>query len=163
MSSEETAVLEEAFVELARELAGRKRVLCHRDFHSRNLMLKERELYIIDFQDARLGPDTYDLVSLLRDAYVDVDPPTTEAALDAYFRARERSEPADFRTRYARMAVQRHLKALGTFGDQAERVGTSRYADAVPRTLRYLREAFEQAPDTAELRAALVRHLAEIG
>ena len=46
-------------------------MLCHRDYHSRNLMLHERQLYIIDFQDARMGPDTYDLVSLLRDSYVD--------------------------------------------------------------------------------------------
>ena len=54
------------------ELAAEPRVLCHRDYHSRNLMLHEDRLYIIDFQDARMGPDTYDLVSLLRDSYVDL-------------------------------------------------------------------------------------------
>ena len=53
-------------------------MLCHRDYHSRNLMLHEGQLYIIDFQDARMGPDTYDLVSLLRDSYVDF----TEEAVD---------------------------------------------------------------------------------
>jgi hypothetical protein len=53
------------------ELASERRVLCHRDYHSRNLMLHEESLYIIDFQDARMGPDTYDLASLLRDSYVD--------------------------------------------------------------------------------------------
>ena len=61
-------------------------MLCHRDYHSRNLMLHEGELYIIDFQDARMGPDTYDLVSLLRDSYVDL----TEEVVDdliAYFLA----------------------------------------------------------------------------
>ena len=47
-------------------------MLCHRDYHSRNLMLHDGSLYIIDFQDARMGPDTYDLVSLLRDSYVDL-------------------------------------------------------------------------------------------
>ena len=57
---------------IAAELAAEPRVLCHRDYHSRNLMLHGGELYIIDFQDARLGPDTYDLVSLLRDSYVDL-------------------------------------------------------------------------------------------
>ena len=56
---------------IAEELAAEPRVLCHRDYHSRNLMLHEVSLYIIDFQDARMGPDTYDLVSLLRDSYVD--------------------------------------------------------------------------------------------
>ena len=61
-------------------------MLCHRDYHSRNLMLHRGSLHIIDFQDARMGPDTYDLVSLLRDSYVDL----TDRELDeliAYFLA----------------------------------------------------------------------------
>src|SRR6185503_8428805 len=58
------------YAAIAEELASEPRVLCHRDYHSRNLMLHDGSLYIIDFQDARLGPDTYDLVSLLRDSYV---------------------------------------------------------------------------------------------
>src|SRR5687767_1904318 len=56
---------------IVEELAAEPRVLCHRDYHSRNLMLHEGRLYIIDFQDTRMGPDTYDLVSLLRDSYMD--------------------------------------------------------------------------------------------
>ena len=71
---------------LARELAAEPRVLCHRDYHSRNLMLHDGRLHMIDFQDARMGPDTYDLASLLRDSYVDF----TEAQVDellAYFLA----------------------------------------------------------------------------
>src|SRR6185503_10043014 len=66
------AALREEFAVVVRELASEPRVLCHRDYHSRNLMLREGQLYIIDFQDARMGPDTYDLVSLLRDSYMDV-------------------------------------------------------------------------------------------
>ena len=62
--------LRREFAVLVEELAAEPRVLCHRDYHSRNLMLHHDRLYIIDFQDARMGPDTYDLVSLLRDAYV---------------------------------------------------------------------------------------------
>ena len=61
------------FTALAAELAAEPRVLCHRDYHSRNLMLHHDQLHIIDFQDARMGPDTYDLVSLLRDSYVSLD------------------------------------------------------------------------------------------
>ena len=53
------------------QAAAGHRVLCHRDYHSRNLMYHDERLYIIDFQDARMGPDTYDLVSLLRDSYMD--------------------------------------------------------------------------------------------
>src|SRR6187397_2594676 len=64
--------LRREFTGIVDSLASEPRVLCHRDYHSRNLMLHHGELYIIDFQDARLGPDTYDLVSLLRDSYVDL-------------------------------------------------------------------------------------------
>ena len=61
-------------------------MLCHRDYHSRNLMLHDGQLYMIDFQDARMGPDTYDLVSLLRDAYVDLTAQQVEELI-AFFLA----------------------------------------------------------------------------
>ena len=78
--------LHQAFEPLIAELTAEPRVLCHRDYHSRNLMLHHDRLYIIDFQDARMGPDTYDLVSLLRDSYVDL-PERTVDELIAYFLA----------------------------------------------------------------------------
>ena len=61
-------------------------MLCHRDYHSRNLMLHDGSLFIIDFQDARMGPDTYDLVSLLRDSYVDLTSQQVDELI-AYFLA----------------------------------------------------------------------------
>jgi aminoglycoside/choline kinase family phosphotransferase len=64
--------LDQEWVAITDELASEPRVLCHRDYHSRNLMVHAGGLYIIDFQDARLGPDTYDLASLLRDSYIDL-------------------------------------------------------------------------------------------
>src|SRR5438876_543231 len=81
-------------------------VLCHRDYHSRNLMLHEAQLYIIDFQDARMGPDTYDLVSLLRDSYVDL-PEHTVDELIAYFLALKGVPGPDpaFRRRFDVMAL----------------------------------------------------------
>jgi aminoglycoside/choline kinase family phosphotransferase len=63
VSPAERAALEEEWHQIADELAGEPRVLCHRDYHSRNLMIHAGRLYIIDYQDARMGPDTYDLVS----------------------------------------------------------------------------------------------------
>ena len=81
--------------EIVDELAAEPRVLCHRDYHSRNLMLRDERLCIIDFQDARLGPDTYDLASLLRDSYVDL-PEQIVDELIAYFLAlqgRSRRQP----------------------------------------------------------------------
>src|SRR6186713_282693 len=73
--------LSREWAQIATELAAEARVLCHRDYHSRNLMLHGGRLYIIDFQDARMGPDTYDLVSLLRDSYVDLPEKTVDELL----------------------------------------------------------------------------------
>src|SRR6185295_12641476 len=86
LADDQRAALREEFAVIVRELAAEPPVLCHRDYHSRNLMLHEAQLYIIDFQDARMGPDTYDLVSLLRDSYVDLPEQTVEELI-AYFLA----------------------------------------------------------------------------
>lgn len=126
---------------LAEELAAEPRVLCHRDYHSRNLMLHRGGLYIIDFQDARLGPDTYDLASLLRDSYVDLDEGTVHELI-AYFLALAtgaRQEDAEFRRRFDLMALQRNLKALGTFGYQTTSRANPVYIQYIPRTLAYVR------------------------
>ena len=74
LAAAERAALAEEFARAGRELSGEPRVVCHRDYHSRNLMVHDGRLGVIDFQDARLGPDTYDLVSLLRDSYVELEP-----------------------------------------------------------------------------------------
>ena len=108
---------------------------------------------MIDFQDARLGPDTYDLVSLLRDSYVDL----TERELDeliAYFLALKGTPAAaaEFRRRFDLMAVQRNLKALGTFGYQTTTRGNPVYIQYIPRTLRYVRMNLEKYPRFARLR-----------
>src|SRR6185436_19159132 len=109
--------LKEEWAGIVDELASESRVLCHRDNHSRNLMLSDGSLYIIDFQDARLGPDTYDLVSLLRDSYVDIADRELDELI-AYFLALKTRDGApgpadeDFRRRFDLMALQRNLKAL---------------------------------------------------
>jgi aminoglycoside/choline kinase family phosphotransferase len=139
-------------------------VLCHRDYHSRNLMLHEGRLYIIDFQDARMGPDTYDLVSLLRDSYVDFTEPQVEALI-AFFLAGSggpAADPAEFRRRFDLMAVQRNLKALGTFGYQTLTRANTVYIQYMPRTLRYVRANLERYPRFARLRDLLSTHLDEL-
>ena len=80
--------LSEAFHQLSQEIASWPRVLCHRDYHSRNLMLHRGRLYWIDFQDARMGPVTYDLASLLRDSYVDLPEALVAALTQDHPRAR---------------------------------------------------------------------------
>jgi aminoglycoside/choline kinase family phosphotransferase len=126
---------------VVRELAAMPRVLCHRDYHSRNLMVKTGHLHVIDFQDARLGPDTYDLASLLRDSYVDLPEQTFQALLDHYLAVTNRSNESEaFRERFDLMSLQRNLKALGTFGYQTTARGNPVYVQYIPRTLRYARE-----------------------
>ena len=111
--------LRREFSAVVEMLASERRVLCHRDYHSRNLMLHSGELYIIDFQDARMGPDTYDLVSLVRDSYVDLPEQTVSELLAYYLALNGRTgEEREFRARFDVMALQRNLKALGTFGYQ---------------------------------------------
>ncbi len=147
---------------LVEELANEPRVLCHRDYHSRNLMVHDGRLYVIDFQDARMGPDTYDLVSLLRDSYVDI----TDSELDgfiAYFLAvKHIADPVEFRRRFDVMAVQRNLKALGTFGYQAAARSNPIYIQYIPRTLKYVRDNLEKHARFGRLREILGAHIEEL-
>ena len=154
--------LQSEFGIVVEELASEPRVLCHRDYHSRNLMLHDDRLYIIDFQDARMGPDTYDLVSLLRDSYVDL-PEQTVDELIAYFLALKGNagNEREFRRRFDVMALQRNLKALGTFGYQTTARRNPVYIQYIPRTLRYVRDNFEQQPRFARLREILSTYVEE--
>ena len=154
--------LQEEFSELVEELAAERRVLCHRDYHSRNLMLHQEQLHIIDFQDARMGPDTYDLASLLRDSYVDL-PEETVSELIAYFLALKGKPQCErqFRERFDAMALQRNLKALGTFGYQTTGRRNPVYIQYIPRTLRYVRDNMAQHPRFSRLRDVLASHVEE--
>jgi aminoglycoside/choline kinase family phosphotransferase len=153
--------LDEEWAAIAGELADEPRVLCHRDYHSRNLMIHDGRLYVIDFQDARLGPNTYDLVSLLRDSYVDI----TERELDdliAYFLALAGGDAGEFRRRFDLMAVQRNLKALGTFGYQTTARENPVYIQYIPRTLRYARTNLLKYPRFERLHRVLAAHVEEL-
>ena len=170
ISASSRDALTEQFVAMAGELAGEPRVLCHRDYHSRNLMFHDGSLYIIDFQDARMGPDTYDLVSLLRDSYVDF----TEAQVDkliAFFLALRSGRTAhpgaatdlpEFRRRFDLMALQRNLKALGTFGFQTTTRHNPVYIQYMPRTVNSARANLVRYPRFTRLRELLAEHLDEL-
>ncbi len=159
----ERAALTEEFTTLAEELSAEPRVLCHRDYHSRNLMVHHERLYVIDFQDARLGPDTYDLVSLLRDSYVDL-PEATLTTFIAHFLALRggRDDAEAFRTRFDVMALQRNLKALGTFGYQTLARNNTVYIQYIPRTLAYVHANLHKHARFARLHEILARHVEEL-
>ncbi len=152
---------------IVEELASEPRVLCHRDYHSRNLMWHEGALYVIDFQDARMGPDTYDLASLLRDSYVDLPEAAVDDLIADFFAltrgaAGSPAERVEFRRRFDLMALQRNLKALGTFGYQTTTRANPVYMQYVPRTLAYVRRTITRDPRfgrLAELLGGLVDEL----
>jgi len=151
------AALRAEWSAIVEELAAEPRVLCHRDYHSRNLMLHDGSLFIIDFQDARMGPDTYDLVSLLRDAYVDLSPNQVDALI-AYFLAHKsggKPDDEEFRRRFDLMALQRNLKALGTFGYMTTSRNNTVYIQYMPRTLAYVKANLAKYPRFARLRGLL--------
>ncbi len=134
------------------------RVFVHRDYHSRNLMVcTEVNPGILDFQDAVRGPVTYDLVSLLRDCYVEW-PQAQVVAWALEFRRRAQAAGLDVgadETTFLRwfdlMGVQRHLKASGIFARLWHRDGKPGYLPDVPRTLRYIEQACGRHAELAGL------------
>jgi len=167
LTASQRQALADEYAAIVEELASDPRVLCHRDYHSRNLMLHEGSLYIIDFQDARMGPDTYDLVSLLRDSYVDFTEAQVEELIAFFLALREGrlptpGEPDEFRRRFDVMALQRNLKALGTFGFQTTTRQNTVYIQYIPRTLNFARMNLVRYPRFARLRELLAEHLEEL-
>lgn len=111
-------------------------VMCHRDYHCRNIMVRPAgTLALIDLQDARWGPDTYDLVSLLFDAYSDLADGWIEPLILRYLETAGVHDDTLVRQRIHVVGAQRMIKALGTFGYQIEVARKTRYVDAIPRTL----------------------------
>ncbi|WP_211335020.1 aminoglycoside phosphotransferase family protein [Thiocapsa rosea] len=147
LSPEESAALARVEDRLVASALEQPRVCVHRDYHSRNLMLTDAgNPGILDFQDAVLGPVTYDLVSLLRDCYIAWPVERVTDWASGYFHlARERGVfHEDDLGRFLRwldlMGVQRHLKACGIFARLHRRDGKPHYLADIPRTLGYVRE-----------------------
>lgn len=136
-------------------------VLVHRDYHSRNLMWTGDRLGIIDFQDAVMGPITYDLASLLRDCYVAWDRPFREEITQIWLQGAgdllgyapdEKTFVRDFDF----MAIQRNLKAVGIFGRLSHRDGKHGYLKDIPRTMGYVRETLAAYPELTPLADLLI-------
>ncbi|MEW6730856.1 MAG: phosphotransferase [Acidobacteriota bacterium] len=146
--------------EIASTLAARPRLLCHRDFHSRNLMLWQGRQYIIDHQDARMGPQSYDLASLLRDPYVALDEEMI-AELYHYFVTTCRQQGAtaawevEMRSEFELMTVQRVVKAIGTYAYQTTVMKNNVYVPYIPRAVTTALAAAERLGQFPELRTLL--------
>jgi hypothetical protein len=138
-------MLTEVFERLAESALAQPRVCVHRDYHSRNLMLTaENNPGILDFQDAVIGPVTYDLVSLLRDCYIAWPKQQVEAWALSYLKQAadagviEERDEGRLLQWFDWMGVQRHLKAIGIFARLNHRDGKPGYLQDIPRTLSYV-------------------------
>jgi len=130
-------------------LAQPQGVFVHRDYHSRNLMFGcTDDLVVIDFQDARVGAVTYDLVSLLRDVYVELHPRDVER-LALHFRDMKGLDVDDetFMRWFDFMGLQRHIKILGIFARLAIRDGKEGYIKDIPLTLKYVLDVASKYPE----------------
>lgn len=136
-------------------------VCVHRDYHSRNLMvLPAGELGVIDFQDAVIGPITYDLVSLLRDCYINWPDRRVQGWLENYHQRLLNAEMlkvefAQFKRWFDLMGMQRHLKAVGIFSRLQIRDDKPGYLADIPRTLDYILMVCQRYPELAEFQAFL--------
>ena len=154
-----TASLESLFGLLADNALQQPQVFVHRDYHSRNLMVTaSNNPGILDYQDAVVGPVTYDLVSLLRDCYIRWPRTRVQDWALGYRELAQQSgilredvSEARFLRWFDRMGVQRHLKAAGIFARLNHRDGKPGYLADIPRTLGYIVEVAEQDADLAFL------------
>jgi hypothetical protein len=148
LSPAEGAALGDWLRELARETSGQTRVFCHRDYHSRNLVVHQGRLFMFDFQDARWGPRLYDIASLLRDSYVDLPEDMIERLLEHY-RGIAGVPSEGLHYEFERVSLQRNIKALGTFAYQATMKNNPIYLQYVPRTVGYVLDNLRKYPSDA--------------
>ncbi len=144
--------LDGVFNDFCTKLHLEPKVVCHRDYHSRNLMIKLDQVYVIDFQDARMGPIQYDLVSLVKDSYVDISDQYADKMLKYYFdntQFVQRSQKSldHFNYIYEMQSVQRCLKACGSFASFMNTREDKRYLKYLPVTLKRVLRSLEFFPE----------------
>jgi aminoglycoside/choline kinase family phosphotransferase len=159
LSHKEYRELLNCFEEISKKVLSQEKFFVHRDYHSRNLMYqKSNNPGILDFQDALVGPITYDLVSLLKDAYIEWD---EEIVLDHAVRYWEQAntnklitnlEFSTFYKDFECMGIQRHLKILGIFARLSIRDKKNQYLENIPLVEKYLMDATERYRDFHQLR-----------
>ncbi|MDQ8022861.1 MAG: phosphotransferase [Moraxellaceae bacterium] len=163
LSDAETAQLYEVFERILAVNLAEPKVFVHRDYHSRNLMLSSPNPGVLDFQDAVYGPLTYDLASLLKDAYIEWEEDFTLDLLARYWDAARaiglpvRESFADFHRDYEFMGAQRHIKVLGIFARLYHRDGKDGYLKDMPLVMKYLRKTCQRYDELRPLARLLER------
>jgi aminoglycoside/choline kinase family phosphotransferase len=165
----EERAIEDLFLPFLEKTASLPRLLSHRDYHSRNVMVLGTEraaghgnLRVLDFQDARMGNVFYDLASLLRDSYVTLAEDQVDHLSYAWRHAASREllraagDPGAFGELLDAAALQRNVKAIGTFGNQAHNRGKRFYLRFIPPTVAHLRGNFARNPRMRALAGKLL-------
>ena len=147
LNRKDEAIIKNGFYEIASYLAKRPKVMCHRDYHSRNIMVTKGQLHLIDFQDARRGPYTYDIISLVRDSYVDIGKLLRNDLLKYYLDSASLHNDKEMEKELLYMSLQRTIKALGTFAFQYCQKSKSLYLEFIPRTIAYIIEQLSAASE----------------
>ncbi len=159
LNEDQKTSLNSTFKLLIKNAEEQPQVFVHRDYHSRNLMITENNNPgVIDYQDAVIGPITYDLVSLFKDCYIEWPGEKIEHWLDLYL---ARLTPEYFieketlRRWFDLMGVQRHLKVLGIFARLNYRDGKTQYLNDLPLTLKYVVDACDKYDELQPLKLLL--------
>lgn len=167
LSVTEQRLLDQTFLQLIAMAENQPYYFTHRDYHSRNLMiLPQNKIGILDFQDAVLGPITYDLVSLLRDCYVTLDSAQLQSHLAYYFETALQNgllpaqDFAQFQQWFDWMGMQRHLKAIFIFARKLLRDNNPNFLCYIPRTLNYVITISAEYTELSDFHAFLQNRVA---
>ena len=159
LNPDEENKIRQALGIVCQTLSNQDRVFTHRDYHSRNIMVYDGNLKVIDFQDARMGPCQYDLASLLKDSYIVLEDPVRKELLEYYIESMKhvgkKIERDPFYKVFDWMSVQRNLKAIGTFAYQSKVLGNDQYIQYIEPTLEYVKKTLHSRRDLEFLIPAL--------
>jgi len=173
MCADDYVSVREEFQKMAEWLAAQPQVFTHRDYHSRNLMVDGERLGVIDFQDALMGPVTYDLASLLRDSYIALDELFIDHLIARYVEGMRQNlslpeqtamllhDPGAFRRLFDFTSIQRNLKAAGRFVYIDRVKGNPSFLAAIPQTLKNVRANLDKYPELHRLRDHLTPYVPE--
>ena len=150
LSDLDQKLLQSEFLQICETLDQQPKFVCHRDYHSRNLMLKLNRIYVIDFQDARLGPLQYDLVSLVHDSYVGLSPESIANIKQDYLDKARATGPkgcirSDFEEIFSIQTIQRCFKACGSFSSFFNMRNDTRYLKYIKHTAQLVARTLEES------------------
>lgn len=164
LTPSESEIIRRTFPAICEEMMTQELLFTHRDYHSRNAMIKDDDLYVIDFQDARLGPILYDIVSLVFDPYVSLGPKTQQELIDYYLsrlpaKSRNALRALGVARAFDICLTQRCLKAAGTYASMANQRDNTDFLRFIPRAFESTIDAARRNGDLLELSNMLTHWL----